>query len=232
MLDTNLLEVYKTSTTQDIKYLSKEEKQNIKQYILQNNIHKQAGELSLKDYRLFQRDINGVQYPSLNDYDYDNLIQERKAFISEHGALIVKMANNINHANYKRVQRIKKRIANIIEHNEAYFITITFNDNALSSTSEQTRRRYVSRWLKEYSNEYVANIDYGGRNGREHYHAVVKFNGISLPKDWPYGFIKVDKVRTSEADTKRVSKYISKLTNHAIKNTTKSKRILYSRPSK
>ena len=65
----------------------------------------------------------------------------------------------------------------------------------------------------------------------EHYHAVIT-SDQRPPKTWSYGFIDILKVKTTENDTKRVSKYISKLTNHAIKHTTKSKRIIYSRQSK
>ena len=213
------------------KLLSKEEKQLLKQIILENKLHREAGELSLKSYRLYQRSENGLYYPSLKNYSFEKLENERKEFINFYGYTTFKIANNINHASYKRVARLKERIREAVLSGSAYFITITFNNDTLSKTNEKTRRLYITRWLKTLSPFYVANIDYGKTKGREHYHAVIT-SDTRPPKTWPYGFIDILKVKTTDNDTTRISKYISKLTNHAIKHTTKSKRIIYSRKIK
>ena len=213
------------------KLLSKEQKQELKQIIIKNKLHREAGQLSLKAYRLYQREVNGLYYPSLKNYSFYNLIKEEEAFMKRYGYTILKVATNLNHASYKRVARLKERIREAVESGLAWFITITFDPDTLANTSEKTRRVYVSRWLKSLSSFYVANIDYGDTTGREHYHAIITLDN-KPPKTWKYGFIDIKKVATSETDTKRVSKYISKLTNHAIKHTTKSKRIIYSRKSK
>lgn len=56
----------------------------------------------------------------------------------------------------------------------AKFLTLTFNDSFFDrGTSEDTRRKYIRRFLKEQCQEYVANVDYGDKNGREHFHAIV-----------------------------------------------------------
>ena len=211
--------------------LSKDQIVELKQFILENKLHREAGQLSLKAYRLYQRDYNGLYYPSIENYSFEKLTKEKEAFIDRYGFTTLKIANNLNHASYKRVARLKERIREAVESGSAYFITITFDDETLSKTNEKTRRVYVSRWLKGLSPFYVANIDYGKEKGREHYHAVITAD-TRPPKSWKYGFIDILKVKTSENDTKRISKYISKLTNHAIKHTTKSKRIIYSRKSK
>ena len=52
------------------KLLSKEQKQELKQIILENKLHREVGKLSLKDYRLFQMEHNGIYYPSLINYSY------------------------------------------------------------------------------------------------------------------------------------------------------------------
>ena len=223
-----LLKKYKSL---NYKLLSKEQKQLLKQIILENKLHCEVGDLSLKSYRLYQREVNGLYYPSLINYSFEKLIKEKETFIKKYGNTTLKIANNLNHASYKRVARLKERIKEAVESGSAYFITITFNPTTLENTNEQTRRKYVSRWLKSLTPFYVANIDYGEKNGREHYHAVIT-SDTRPPKSWNYGFIDILKVNTTETDTKRVSKYISKLTNHAIKHTTKSKRIIYSRKSK
>ena len=213
------------------KLLSKEQKQELKQIIIKNKLHREVGQLSLKAYRLYQREVNGLYYPSLKNYSFYNLIKEEEAFMKRYGYTTLKVATNLNHASYKRVARLKERIREAVESGLAWFITITFDPDTLANTSEKTRRVYVSRWLKSLSSFYVANIDYGDTTGREHYHAIITLDN-KPPKTWKYGFIDIKKVATSETDTKRVSKYISKLTNHAIKHTTKSKRIIYSRKSK
>ena len=223
-----LLEKYKSS---DYKLLGKEEKQELKQIIIKNKLHREVGQLSLKNYRLYQKEVNGLYYPSLINYSYQELENEFTNFVNLYGYTTLKIANNLNRASYQRTARLKERIREAVESGSAWFITITFNPETLSKTNEKTRRVYVSRWLKSLTPFYVANIDYGKEKGREHYHAVIT-SDQRPPKTWSYGFIDILKVKTTENDTKRISKYISKLTNHAIKHTTKSKRIIYSRQTK
>jgi hypothetical protein len=213
------------------KLLSKEQKQELKQIIIENKLHREVGQLSLKNYRLYQKEVNGLYYPSLINYSYKELENEFTNFVNLYGYTTLKIANNLNRASYQRTARLKERIREAVESGSAWFITITFNPETLSKTNEKTRRVYVSRWLKSLTPFYVANIDYGKEKGREHYHAVIT-SDQRPPKSWSYGFVDILKVKTTETDTKRISKYISKLTNHAIKHTTKSKRIIYSRQTK
>ena len=223
-----LLNKYKSL---NYKLLSKDEKQLLKQIILENKLHREVGDLSLKSYRLYQMEVNGLYYPTLDNYSFDKLTKEKETFIKKYGYTTLKIANNLNHASYKRVARLKERIREAVESGSAYFITITFKPETLNNTNEKTRRRYVSRWLKSLTPFYVANIDYGELKGREHYHAIIT-SDTRPPKTWKYGFIDILKIRTTENDTIRISKYISTLTNHAIKHTTKGKRIIYSRKPK
>lgn len=215
----------------DYKLLTKEEKQELKQIILENKLHREVGQFSLKNYRLYQIEQNGLYYPTLNDYSFQDLENEIKEFVNLYGYTTLKVANNLNRASYYRTARLKERIREAVLSGSAWFITITFSPETLAKTNEKTRRVYVSRWLRSLTPFYVANIDYGLKNEREHYHAVIT-SDKRPPKSWSYGFVDILKVKTTETDTKRVSKYISKLTNHAIKNTTKSKRIIYSRQPK
>lgn len=210
------------------KLLSKEEKQELKQIIIEKQLHREAGQLSLKRYRLDQIQEKGLYYPTLINYSFQDLENDITNFINLYGTTILKIAENVNRASYQRTARLKDRIREAVAGGSAYFITITFNDDTLTKTNEKTRRVYVSRWLKSLTPFYVANIDYGKTTAREHYHAIITADAPP-PKTWQYGFIDILKVATTENDTKRLSKYISKLTNHAIKNTTKSKRIIYSR---
>lgn len=137
---------------------------------------------------------------------------------------------NLNGSRYKKKAKIQKRISPWVINGNAIFITITFdNKGILENTSELTRRRYVSRWLKSIYRDYVANIDYGDKNGREHYHAIVNAVNGDIPDNWDYGFIKSDPVRIQAASDTRLSKYMSKLTHHAIKNSGQLKKVIYSK---
>ena len=111
------------------------------------------------------------------------------------------------------------------------FLTLTFKPKVIDSTSEETRRRYVARYLKQFDCEYVANIDFGEEHETEHYHAVLNKSFIN-PLTWQYGNLDVQQVRTAtdkDLDCIRLAKYVAKLTNHAIKETTKRNSLIYSR---
>lgn len=137
---------------------------------------------------------------------------------------------------YKRRQRCYSKTSSLMSNNKyVWFGTLTFNDATLSKTTIETRRRYVSRYLKSISLEYIANLDYGDKvknpqsNEREHYHCLVACDHI--PQAWCYGFCKFEKVGCCDLDSVRVSKYIAKLTNHSMKveRTGKARRLIYSR---
>lgn len=128
-------------------------------------------------------------------------------------------------AERKRVGRLKKRISYMLNFN-CIFLTFTFTDSVLKTCSELTLRTYVVRALKNYSDYYVANIDFGKKNGRLHYHALVVADKVNY-NTWTYGALNGKKVVNKNSTA--LSKYIAKLTNHAIKETTKGSRIIYSR---
>ena len=139
-----------------------------------------------------------------------------------------KEASRINHASIERVARLKKRISKMLLSGDCLFLTLTFTDAYLSKTTAEVRRRQVRRYLASLGCRYVANIDYGKKNQREHYHAVAQISRID-PFSYKFGAINFEKIKISEEDTARVAKYISKLTNHAIKETTKQCRLIYSK---
>lgn len=139
----------------------------------------------------------------------------------------------INNASYHRTKRLKERIEWMLEKDKGYFITLTFTDDTLNSTSAETRKVYVKRWLKENCFYYVANIDYGSENKREHYHAVVILKDKRMNfKEWhKYGALLSETINTSRSKktSLKLAKYVDKLTNHAIKETTKRQALIYSR---
>ena len=111
------------------------------------------------------------------------------------------------------------------------FLTLTFNDETLRDTTDKERRVLVSRYLKSFGCSYVANVDYGKENHREHYHAVINTDRIDYSSWHKYGAIDGEKIRNRniQSDKTRLAKYICKLSNHAIKETTKRSSLIYSR---
>jgi len=162
---------------------------------------------------------------------------QKNALEAVYGVEKVKIATNLYNSRYKRSQRVESHISMMLQlpNCEWVFATLTFSDETLKSTSFQTRRKYVSRWCKEVSAIYVANVDYGEDNGREHYHAVL-CNIVSkeAKAKWDkYGFSFFEKIRVkkSKNPTLAVSRYITKLTAHALKETASRglTRVIYSK---
>lgn len=152
-------------------------------------------------------------------------------FCDEYNPLLPEMFR-INNADFMRRNRLNKRVADILTcGDEPCFVTFTFNGKTLAKCQPHILRKYVQRYLKKHSHFYVANVDFGAENGRIHYHAVCDCNpGNTWDTDLNYGFISVEKIRIDETATiERLSRYVSKLTNHAIKETTKRCALIYSR---
>lgn len=111
------------------------------------------------------------------------------------------------------------------------FGTLTFKDKVLSYTSERTRQRYITWYLKNNTIHYIANIDFGSKNNREHYHFIALVDKKLNCKDWKYGASKFQLVPLKKEDLKRTKNYLLKLNNHSYKNTTRQKRIIRDRNS-
>ena len=176
--------------------------------------------------------INKIRY----NYDclfYDQLscVEIEREMYLKYGDLW-KLARFYNNNYFKKRCRINKRIKSICDSVDktndiyAYFLTLTFTDDVLNKTQKHIRRKYVQSFCKNNFIDYIANVDYGDLKGREHYHAVVLTDNIAT---WNYGFYKYEKIRLTEVDKKRISKYVSKLTNHAMKVYGKADRLIFSR---
>lgn len=160
---------------------------------------------------------------------------------ANYGFELVQVCLALNSSRRKRAQRCKEKVGLAVSTGHCFFLTLTFTDEVLSKTTEKTRRRYVSRYLKSVAPVYVGNVDYGDKeknpdsNEREHYHALI-VSGVRPSKGgWKYGFSKIKKVGDTEDDLTKVSKYTAKLSTHALKASThkgegiKCPRLIYSR---
>lgn len=144
-----------------------------------------------------------------------------------------KKFESILSSRYQKVSRIKKRFIYLLaRYKYLYFCTFTFDDYYIN-LCDRTRKDLIKSSLYSFSSDikYICNIDYGKSTERLHYHCIVATNDNKsltnhLNNVYPC-FSYTEEIRTSKEDLKRISKYINKLSNHAIKETTKNSRILY-----
>lgn len=136
----------------------------------------------------------------------------------------------LNHARYERKVRVKDYTELMLEKfDKVYFLTLTFSDKYINS-SDETKRKYVTRVLKSLTPYYIANVDYGKEFGRLHYHAIAT---QPLTQDlWKYGFVNCQEIRKTSTDCEKVAKYCVKFSNHALKDTNKTQKCLYSKSLK
>lgn len=134
-------------------------------------------------------------------------------------------------ARYMKVSRVKKRLVYLFSrYNYLWFCTFTFNDNLLNKC-ERTKRDTIKLVLNNLDFKYILNVDYGTKTERQHFHCVVATNfdldlNLFIKKYYPC-FCLAQKIDLNEKSVSCVSKYINKLTNHSIKESTKKQRIVY-----
>lgn len=178
------------------------------------------------NYRYLTLDEQTGEIKQVLEFDYYNLEKQKyKELSNDIGSINLDQCHKIDHNKYKRTSRLRNRVSSLIKSGQAYFITLTFRDDVLESTSEETRRKYVRRFLKEHCSEYVANIDYGKTTEREHYHAITNCN----IENWPYGFHLSKPIAPNLESETKLPIYITKLTHHALKKTARGSSLIYSR---
>lgn len=180
------------------------------------------------------------------DMDFD-ACREKDAYFSFFYPEEWKEAFKINAANLGRVARLRPKIEKMLSEYECTFLTLTFSDAYLLNSTPQARRLAIQRFLNSLECCYIGNVDFGNddiyvsdkgdvRKGtkREHYHAIVArpitIDDRKRYKTLGYGSLCAKSILVPNA--KALSKYVSKLTNHAVKETTKRCALLYSRKYK
>lgn len=196
--------------------------------IIANNINKQVGLIKKNIYlnNLFE----DIGFYNANIFENNSLEIMYNSLCDRFGFRSIIEGIRINDARYHKIRRLKQKVDSIINTTgNSFFLTLTFTNSSLEKLSSKTRRRYVHYYLKSISNNYVANIDFGKRNHREHYHAVVQCERIEAKK-WLYGNLDFELIDiTKEKSSECLSKYVAKLVNHAIKETNKRCVLIYSR---
>ena len=113
------------------------------------------------------------------------------------------------------------------------FLTFTLNNDHVNM-NKNLLRTYVRRVLNDTSINYVANLDYGEKFGRFHFHAVVL---LDTPQPWSElwkkrGYVKLERIYINDNAVNKVAKYVSKLSHHGLKNSTRFESLIYSRKKK
>lgn len=206
-----------------------------KSYVLRehSDLLQKAKKSTIVDYAINELNENGVVLPVLR-HNSDDLMNVNELFqycVNNGLTKEFKECFKINQASYKRTNRLKQRIESMLLDGACLFLTLTFNDDTLANTTPKERRVAVSRYLKTFNCRYVANIDFGSKNHREHYHAVINCDNVNYALWRKYGNINGEKIRNKDikSDKTKLAKYICKLSNHAIKETTNRSSLIYSR---
>lgn len=169
---------------------------------------------------------SAIDYARLNwIYDSSSFEECRKYYLSRQA----------------KQRRLFKRISKYFNRGFAFFVTLTFDDYYLQSLSFASKREAVTSFFRGLNAFYIANVDYGEKNNRIHYHAFIVLENIpdnvnikkiknrlfyNIP-GWRFGFSSFAIINGYDSDIKRISKYINKLTNHAVKDT--ADKIIYCR---
>jgi len=209
-----------------------------KQYVLINctELLKWQKRSKLYQYSMSLYQNEGIiSYALKTNKEFYTPYSEIQEYCKTHNLLSeLRECERLNHAEFERTKRLKKRIESMISNGSCLFLTLTFTDKTLKDTNAKQRRIAVSRFLKQFGCRYIANIDFGAdktKTMREHYHAIIQCDNIDLNGWRKYGNINVQRIRNKNIDDDKVklAKYVSKLSNHAIKENARRSSLMYSR---
>lgn len=128
----------------------------------------------------------------------------------------------------KRILNIIKRVISSSEH--VYFATFTLNNDFVSEDYKLIVRK-LTRILRIYCTDFICNADFGKSNNRLHFHGVISTDLVDVLKESYYlGFSDFQFLKFDSSDV-ALTKYLYKLRNHAIKDTT-SYRIITKRKAR
>lgn len=219
-------------TTQNI---IMEKDYSLKKYILENDLDKEFISICRSIY------INYVKsYVDSRSSDIDFSLKCLVNFKERYGNDIYRVCCNLNRSRQRKKSRVSERIKFMLNSGRCLFLTFTFTDTSLEKTSRDYRREKVCKWLQLNGGLYIANIDFGVKDEyidkfgisrvgthREHYHAILLTDNIVDYTSWKYGAL--NGIEIYNKSDKAISQYITKFSNHCLKDSTKNERVIYSR---
>jgi hypothetical protein len=141
--------------------------------------------------------------------------RKEKYILEDENQTTLQCYNNYKSSWYNYKQRLYDRIYKMLE-DEAYFTTLTY----ANVVGEYTARKDMEQWSRTNCDMFISNIDYGDDNNRIHIHSVcTPKKDIKLVESWKYGLINIKKVKNTKIDGRKVVMYVSKMVNHAIKES-------------
>ena len=176
-------------------------------------------------YSDYMKTVHNVDIPCTMDYKTSQ--STLQSLVRVYGQDIIDKLFKRAHADSNIVSRLRSRIELMLNLGDCIFLTFTFTDNSLAKYSTDYLRLCVKRFLNLYSSLYVANVDYGKENGRIHYHAVALTGHVNF-KAWKFGAINAQRIHSTE-DSLCLARYVSKLANHSLKESTRRESLIYSR---
>lgn len=190
-----------------------------------------------------------ILLPFERDHNYQARVNELEKNISEAKAALVPLsdeyetfvrspfgsiAEKTNRNFFNRSKRLEKRINFMFDlKRRVFFLTFTFNDNALARYSEKALKKAVLDYVRKNCEYYVVNKDFGAENARLHFHAVVVAKNDKVDTQvWneKYGFMFYRVCGKKRRDKQNIKLYVTKLARHTVKDTTaQDERLIYSR---
>lgn len=199
------------------------EKNNYKQEIISLSSDKVL-------YRLIST-INNAWNKGLNDVADDFLCVLDKLYPDEFDEAVkvhryVNALHSWNVSRRAKKKRLHHKLVKMSVEGSLSFVTLTFNPETLEMSSFHQRKDLVKECLDSYCQDWVANIDFGEKKGREHYHAFCLNLNPSFIAVWneAAGFCKLEPVCEVSS---RLCEYIDKLCNHALKESVGFHQLMY-----
>lgn len=139
-----------------------------------------------------------------------------------------------------RKKRCKKKVNQLINYSLSKGLKPVFATFTISPEYYNQSLNYyllkLKRLLKNNFDMYIINVDYGSLNDRLHFHCVLSDTIKDLSKWskdmalWGIGAINCEKIRVNNKTALfKINNYLNKLSNHALKDTTKQTKLIYSR---
>ena len=138
----------------------------------------------------------------------------------------VEYLDKVSRRKYLKSTRLKKYVEFILK-KPCIFLTLTFTDDSLCLHNVY-RAQKVRDYLYSQSEYFILNKDFGSINGREHYHCIIQADNVDYSK-YTLGAINGLRCYTNISSAYALRRYISKLTNHAIKHGTRGSRVYISK---
>ena len=176
-------------------------------------------------YADYMKSVHGIEISST--MDYETAQSTLHGLVNLYGQDTIDKLFKRANLDSQIICRLRSRIELMLNLGDCIFLTFTFTDNSLSKYNADYLCLCVKRFLNLYSSLYIANVDYGKENGRIHYHAIALTGHVNF-KGWKFGALNAERVHSVE-DSLRISRYVAKIANHALKESTRRQSIIYSR---